>query len=208
MQTLIANPVKQYVYIIKTARKNGDVSVRIGKSKDVERRRKEIEMYCPNAKTLHAFHVANDNLNAGRIEKQIQRMLPTQRQGGDNFKFNSIFLANVVVPQNQELVRGLNVQDIPAPSEKVATHEMTKDEYMSLKIQLAKLNNKMSKGQELEFFEQALRKQIVDRLAEEANREKALAKLKFLKKQQKVKAYKEKKAKEQRAFHYLAYFMR
>ena len=135
MQTLIANPVKQYVYIIKTARKNGDVSVRIGKSKDVERRRKEIEMYCPNAKTLHAFHVANDNLNAGRVEKQIQRMFPTQRQGGDNFKFNSIFLANVVVPQIQELVRGLNVQDIPAPSEKVATHEKTKDEYMSLKIQ-------------------------------------------------------------------------
>ena len=208
MQTLIANPVKQYVYIIKTARKNGDVSVRIGKSKDVERRRKEIEMYCPNAKTLHAFHVANDNLNAGRIEKQIQRMFPTQRQGGDNFKFNSIFLANVVVPQIQELVRGLNVQDIPAPSEKVATHEMTKDEYMSLKIQLAKLNNKMSKGQELEFFEQALRKQIVDRLAHEANREKALAKLKFIKKQKKVKAYKERKAKEQRAFHYLAYIMR
>ena len=103
MQTLIANPVKQYVYIIKTSRKNGDISVRIGKSKDVERRRKEIEMYCPNAKTLHAFHVANDNLNAGRVEKQIQRMFPTQRQGGDNFKFNSIFLANVVVPQIQEL---------------------------------------------------------------------------------------------------------
>ena len=208
MQTLIANPVKQYVYIIKTARKNGDVSVRIGKSKDVERRRKEIEMYCPNAKTLHAFHVANDNLNAGRVEKQIQRMFPTQRQGGDNFKFNSIFLANVVVPQIQELVRGLNVQDIPAPSEKVATHEMSKQEYLALKIQLAKLNNKMSKGQELEFFEQALRKQIVDRLAEEANREKALAKLKFIKKQEKVKAYKERKAKEQRAFHYLAYIMR
>ena len=208
MQTLIANPVKQYVYIIKTARKNGDVSVRIGKSKDVERRRKEIEMYCPNAKTLHAFHVANDNLNAGRIEKQIQRMFPTQRQGGDNFKFNSIFLANVVVPQIQELVRGLNVQDIPAPSEKVATHEMTKDEYMSLKIQLAKLNNKMSKGQELEFFEQKLRKDIVDRLAYEANREKSIAHMKFINKQQKVKAYKERKAKEQRAFHYLAYIMR
>ncbi len=121
-------------------------------------------------------------------------MFPTQRQGGDNFKFNSIFLANVVVPQIKELVRSLNVQEIPAASEKVATHEMTKDEYMSLKIQLAKLNNKMSKGQELEFFEQALRKQIVDRL--------------FLKKQQKIKAYKERKAKEQRAFHYLAYIMR
>ena len=206
MQTL--NPVKQFVYIIETGRANGKVSVRIGKSKDVERRRKEIGMYCPNAKILHSFHVANDNLNAGRVEKQIQRMFPTQRQGGDNFKFNSIFLANVVVPQIKELVRSLNIQDIPAPSEKVATHEMTKDEYMSLKIQLAKLNNKMSKGQELEFFEQALRKQIVDRLAEEANREKALAKLKFLKKQQKVKAYKERKAKEQRAFHYLAYIMR
>ena len=208
MQTLIANPVKQYVYIIQTGRKNGDVSVRIGKSKDVERRRKEIGMYCPNAKILQSFHVANDNLNAGRVEKQIQRMFPTQRQGGDNFKFNSIFLANVVFPQIKELVRSLNVQDIPAPSEKVATHEMSKQEYMALKIQLLKLNNKMSKGQELEFFEQALRKQIVDRLAEEANREKALAKLKFLKKQQKVKAYKERKAKEQRAFHYLAYIMR
>ena len=208
MQTLIANPVKQYVYIIETGRKNGNVSVRIGKSKDVERRRKEIGMYCPNAKILHSFHVANDNLNAGRVEKQIQRMFPTQRQGGDNFKFNSIFLANVVFPQIKELVRSLNIQDIPAPSEKVATHEMTKDEYMSLKIQLAKLNNKMSKGQELEFFEQALRKQIVDRLAEEANREKALSKLKHLKLQEKRRAYQEKRAKEQRAFHYLAYIMR
>ena len=208
MQTLIANPVKQYVYIIQTGRKNGDVSVRIGKSKDVERRRKEIGMYCPNAKILHSFHVANDNLNAGRVEKQIQRMFPTQRQGGDNFKFNSIFLANVVVPQIKELVRSLNIQDIPAPSEKVATHEMTKDEYMSLKIQLAKLNNKMSKGQELEFFEQKLRKDIIDRLAHEANREKSIAHMKFINKQKKVKAYKERKAKEQRAFHYLAYIMR
>tara|TARA_S200000501_G_C20616334_1_gene652562 strand:+ start:150 stop:776 length:627 start_codon:yes stop_codon:yes gene_type:complete len=208
MQTLIANPVKQYVYIIETGRKNGNVSVRIGKSKDVERRRKEIGMYCPNAKILHSFHVANDNLNAGRVEKQIQRMFPTQRQGGDNFKFNSIFLANVVFPQIQELVRGLNVQEIPAPSEKVATREMSKQEYMALKIQLAKLNNKMSKGQELEFFEQAQRKQIVDALAEEANREKALSKLKHLKIQEKRRAYKEKRAKEQRAFHYLAFIMR
>ena len=208
MQTLIANPVKQYVYIIQTGRKNGDVSVRIGKSKDVERRRKEIGMYCPNAKVLHSFHVANDNLNAGRVEKQIQRMFPTQKQGGDNFKFNSIFLANVVVPQIKELVRSLNVQDIPAPSEKVATREMSKEEYIALKIQLTKLNNKMSKGQELEFFEQVQRKQIVDALAEEANREKALSKLKHLKLQEKRRAYQEKRAKEQRAFHYLAYIMR
>ena len=208
MQTLIANPVKQYVYIIETGRKNGNISVRLGKSKDVERRRKEIGMYCPNAKVLHSFHVANDNLNAGRVEKQIQRMFPTQRQGGDNFKFNSIFLANVVVPQIKELVRSLNVQDIPAPSEKVATREMSKEEYIALKIQLTKLNNKMSKGQELEFFEQVQRKQIVDRLAEEANREKALSKLKHLKLQEKRRAYQEKRAKEQRAFHYLAYIMR
>ena len=208
MQTLIANPVKQYVYIIQTGRKNGDVSVRIGKSKDVERRTKEIGMYCPNAKVLHSFHVANDNLNAVRVEKQIQRMFPTQRQGGDNFKFNSIFLANVVVPQIKELVRSLNIQDIPAPSEKVATREMSKEEYIALKIQLTKLNNKMSKGQELEFFEQVQRKQIVDALAEEANREKALSKLKHLKLQEKRRAYQEKRAKEQRAFHYLAYIMR
>ena len=208
MQTLIANPVKQYVYIIQTGRKNGDVSVRIGKSKDVERRRKEIGMYCPNAKVLHSFHVANDNLNAVRVEKQIQRMFPTQRQGGDNFKFNSIFLANVVVPQIKELVRSLNVQDIPTPSEKVATREMSKEEYIALKIQLTKLNNKMSRGQELEFFEQVQRKQIVDALAEEANREKALSKLKHLKLQEKRRAYQEKRAKEQRAFHYLAYIMR
>ena len=208
MQTLIANPVKQYVYIIQTGRKNGDVSVRIGKSKDVERRRKEIGMYCPNAKVLHSFHVANDNLNAVRVEKQIQRMFPTQRQGGDNFKFNSIFLANVVVPQIKELVRSLNVQDIPTPSEKVATREMSNEEYIALKIQLTKLNNKMSRGQELEFFEQVQRKQIVDALAEEANREKALSKLKHLKLQEKRRAYQEKRAKEQRAFHYLAYIMR
>ena len=208
MTTLTLNPVKQFVYIIQTGRKNGDVSVRIGKSKDVERRRKEIGMYCPNAKVLHSFHVANDNLNAVRVEKQIQRMFPTQRQGGDNFKFNSIFLANVVVPQIKELVRSLNVQDIPTPSEKVATREMSNEEYIALKIQLTKLNNKMSKGQELEFFEQVQRKQIVDALAEEANREKALSKLKHLKLQEKRRAYQEKRAKEQRAFHYLAYIMR
>ena len=208
MQTLLSNPVKHYVYIIETGRTNGNVSVRIGKSKDVEQRRKGIEMYCPNAKILHTFHVANDNATALQVEKKIQRMFPVQKQGGDNFEFNSIFLANVVVPQIKELVRSLNVQDIPAPSERVATREMSHQEFMALKIQLAKLNNKMSKGQELEFFEQAQRKQIVDALAEEANREKALSKLKFLKKQEKVKAYKEKRAKEQRAFHYLAYIMR
>ena len=208
MTTLTLNPVKQFVYIIETGRTNGKVSVRIGKSKDVEQRRKGIEMYCPNAKVLHTFHVANDNPTALQVEKKIQRMFPVQRQGGDNFEFNSIFLANVVVPQIKELVRGLNVQDIPAPSEKVATREMSKEEYIALKIQLTKLNNKMSKGQELEFFEQAQRKQIVDALAEEANREKALSKLKHLKIQEKRRAYKEKRAKEQRAFHYLAYIMR
>ena len=208
MTTLTLNPVKQFVYIIETGRTNGKVSVRIGKSKDVEQRRKGIEMYCPNAKVLHTFHVANDNPTALQVEKKIQRMFPVQRQGGDNFEFNSIFLANVVVPQIKELVRGLNVQDIPAPSEKVATREMSKEEYIALKIQLTKLNNKMSKGQELEFFEQAQRKQIVDALAEEANREKALSKLKHLKLQEKRRAYKEKRAKEQRAFHYLAYIMK
>ena len=208
MTTLTLNPVKQFVYIIETGRTNGKVSVRIGKSKDVEQRRKGIEMYCPNAKVLHTFHVANDNQTALQVEKKIQRMFPVQKQGGDNFEFNSIYLANVVVPQIKELVRGLNVQDIPAPSERVATREMSKEEYIALKIQLTKLNNKMSKGQELEFFEQAQRKQIVDALAEEANREKALSKLKHLKKQQKIRAYKEKRAKEQRAFHYLAYIMR
>ena len=208
MQTLISNPVKQFVYIIETGRTNGKVSVRIGKSKDVDQRRKGIEMYCPNAKILHTFHVANDNQTALQIEKKIHRMFPIQKQGGDNFEFNSIYLANVVVPQIKELVRSLNVQDIPAPSEKVATREMSKQEFMALKIQLAKLNNKMSKGQELEFFEQKLRKDIVDRLAHEANREKSIAHMKFINKQKKVKAYKERKAKEQRAFHYLAYIMR
>ena len=208
MTTLTLNPVKQFVYIIETGRTNGKVSVRIGKSKDVEQRRRGIEMYCPNAKVLHTFHVANDNQTALQVEKKIQRMFPVQKQGGDNFEFNSIYLANVVVPQIKELVRGLNVQDIPAPSEKVATREMSKQEYLALKIELVRLNNKMSKGQQLEFFEQARRKQIVDALAEEANREKALSKLKHLKIQEKRRAYKEKRAKEQRAFHYLAYIMR
>ena len=157
---------------------------------------------------LYAFHVANDNATALKMEKQIQNKFPLQNLRGDNFKFNSIYLANVVVPTIKEFVRSLKVQDIPTPIEGVATHEMTKDEYMSLKIQLAKLNNKMSKGQELEFFEQELRKDIVDRLAYEANREKAVAHMKFINKQKKVKAYKERKAKEQRAFHYLAYIMR
>ena len=208
MQTLISNPVKQFVYIIETGRTNGMVSVRIGKSKDVEQRRKGIQMYCPNAKVLHTFHVANDNQTALQVEKKIQRMFPVQRQGGDNFEFNSIFLANVVVPQIKELVRSLNVQDIPAPSEKIATREMSKQEYLALKVQLAKLNNKMSKEGELEFFERALRQNIIDRLAEEANREKALSLLKFTMKQAKRKAYLERKAKEQRAFHYLAFIMR
>ena len=205
---LTANLVKTYVYIIETSRTNGSVSVRIGKSANVERRRKEIGMYHPNAKILHTFHVANDNLSALQVEKRIQRMFPTQRTGGDNFKFNSIFLANVVVPQITQFVKSLNVEEIPAPSEKVATRQMSKQEYMALKVQLAKLNNKMSKEGELEFFERALRQNIIDRLAEEANREKALSLLKFTMKQAKRKAYLERKAKEQRAFHYLAFIMR
>ena len=90
MQTLIANPVKQYVYIIETGRKNGNVSVRIGKSNDVERRRKEIGMYTDYAKILYRFHVANDNATALRIETQIQNKFPLQNVKGDNFKFNSI----------------------------------------------------------------------------------------------------------------------
>ena len=205
---LTANLVKTYVYIIETSRTNGSVSVRIGKSANVERRRKEIGMYHPNAKILHTFHVANDNLTALQVEKRIQRMFPAQRTGGDNFKFNSIFLANVVVPQITQFVKSLNVEEIPTPSERVATRQMSKQEYMALKVKLAQLNNKMSKEGELEFFERELRKNIIDRLAEEANREKALSLLKFTMKQAKRKAYLERKAKEQRAFHYLAFIMR
>ena len=208
MQTLNPNPVKQFVYIIETGRANGKVSVRIGKSKDVEQRRKMIAMYCPNAKVLHTFHVANDITTALQVEKRIQRMFPAQHIKGDNFEFNSIYLENVAVPDIKTFVRSLKVQDIPAPIEGVATDEMSKDEYMSLKKELYKLNNKMSKGQELEFFEQAQRKDIINRLAYEANREKSIAHMKFCIKQKKVKAYKERKAKEQRAFHYLAFLMR
>jgi hypothetical protein len=208
MQTLIPNPVKQFVYIIETGRANGKVSVRIGKSKDAEQRRKMIAMYCPNAKVLHTFHVANDITTALQVEKRIQRMFPAQHIKGDNFEFNSIYLENVAVPDIKTFVRSLNVQEIPASSEKVATREMMNDEYVALKKELYKLNNKMSKGQELEFFEQSRRKQIVTAIAEEANREKALSKLKNLEIQKKRKAYKEKRAKQQRAFHYLAFIMR
>ena len=208
MTTLTANPVKNYVYIIETGRKNGNVNVRIGKSTDVEQRRKGIKIYCPNAKILHTFHVANDNLTALKIERKIHKMFSIQNVEGDNFEFNSIFLANVVVPQITQFVKSLKVEEIPAPSEKVATRQMSKQEYMALKVQLAKLNNKMSKEGELEFFERALRQNIIDRLAEEANREKALSLLKFTMKQAKRKTYLERKAKEQRAFHYLAFIMR
>ena len=205
---LTANLVKTYVYIIETSRTNGSVSVRIGKSANVERRRKEIGMYHPNAKILHTFHVANDNLTALKIERKIHKMFSIQNVEGDNFEFNSIFLANVVVPQINQFVKTLKIEEIPAPSERVATREMSKQEYLALKVQLAKLNNKMSREGELEFFERELRKNIIDRLAEEANRERALAKLKFLKLQEKRRAYQEKRAKEQRAFHYLAFIMR
>ena len=208
MTTLTANPVKNYVYIIETGRKNGNVNVRIGKSTDVEQRRKGIKIYCPNAKILHTFHVANDNQTALKIERKIHKMFSIQNVEGDNFEFNSIFLANVVVPQITQFVKSLNVEEIPAPSEKVATRQMSKQEYMALKVKLAQLNNKMSKEGELEFFERALRQNIIDRLAEEANREKALSLLKFTMKQAKRKAYLERKAKEQRAFHYLAFIMR
>ena len=208
MTTLTANPVKNYVYIIETGRKNGNVNVRIGKSTDVEQRRKGIKIYCPNAKILHTFHVANDNLTALKIERKIHKMFSIQNVEGDNFEFNSIFLANVVVPQITQFVKSLNVEEIPAPSEKVATRQMSKQEYMALKVKLAQLNNKMSKEGELEFFERALRQNIIDRLAEEANREKALSLLKFTMKQAKRKTYLERKAKEQRAFHYLAFIMR
>tara|TARA_R100000657_G_C4636776_1_gene83534 strand:- start:220 stop:846 length:627 start_codon:yes stop_codon:yes gene_type:complete len=208
MTTLTANPVKNYVYIIETGRKNGNVNVRIGKSTDVEQRRKGIKIYCPNAKILHTFHVANDNLTALKIERKIHKMFSIQNVEGDNFEFNSIFLANVVVPQITQFVKSLNVEEIPTPSERVATRQMSKQEYMALKVKLAQLNNKMSKEGELEFFERELRKNIIDRLAEEANREKALSLLKFTMKQAKRKTYLERKAKEQRAFHYLAFIMR
>tara|TARA_Y100001935_G_C17148718_1_gene429324 strand:+ start:96 stop:722 length:627 start_codon:yes stop_codon:yes gene_type:complete len=208
MTTLTANPVKNYVYIIETGRKNGNVNVRIGKSTDVEQRRKGIKIYCPNAKILHTFHVANDNLTALKIERKIHKMFSIQNVEGDNFEFNSIFLANVVVPQITQFVKSLKVEEIPTPSERVATRQMSKQEYMALKVKLAQLNNKMSKEGELEFFERELRKNIIDRLAEEANREKALSLLKFTMKQAKRKTYLERKAKEQRAFHYLAFIMR
>ena len=210
MQTLIANPVKHYVYIIrKQTTKNGKISCKIGYTKDAEQRKKGLQTGNDyKLQIVKTFHVANDSATADRIEKQIQRMFKDFKMMGEWYHFNPVYLANVAIPQIMQFVKTLNVQDIPTPSERVATREMSKEEYIALKIQLTKLNNKMSKGQELEFFEQVQRKQIVDALAEEANREKALSKLKHLKKQQKIRAYKEKRAKEQRAFHYLAYIMR
>ena len=210
MTTLIANPVKHYVYIIrKQTTKNGKISCKIGYTKDAEQRKKGLQTGNDyKLQIVKTFHVANDAATADRIEKQIQRMFKDFKMVGEWYHFNPVYLANVAIPQIMQFVKTLNVQDIPAPSEKVAKRQMSKQEYVALKTQLFKLNNKMSKEGKLEFFERALRKNIIDRLAQEANREKSIAHMKFIEKQAKRKAYLERKAKEQRAFHYLAFIMR
>jgi len=97
------------------------------------------------------------------------------------------------------------VRELPKISQSMAAPVILTDKEYAY---LAEKRIKLQKKENLELWELAELQKVEMRIkaSEKADREDGQIKLRI--KQLKVKAYKEKKAKEQRAFHYLAYIMR
>ena len=213
-RTLISNNKPYYVYVLRSILPiKGKYTVKIGKTeRKADLRKKEIEANNPfPMKVVAVHHVSNQNAEALQIEDNIQGLFKDFKTRKDLphhelFTFNTIYFQNVVMPQIDNYVKvHCKVRELPKISQSMAAPVILTDKEYAY---LAEKRIKLQKKENLELWELAELQKVEMRIkaSEKADREDGQIKLRI--KQLKVKAYKEKKAKEQRAFHYLAYIMR
>ena len=213
-RTLISNNKPYYVYVLRSILPiKGKYTVKIGKTeRKADLRKKEIEANNPfPMKVVAVHHVSNQNAEALQIEDNIQGLFKDFKPRKDLphhewFTFNTIYFQNVVMPQIDNYVKvHCKVRELPKISQSMAAPVILTDKEYAY---LAEKRIKLQKKENLELWELAELQKVEMRIkaSEKADREDGQIKLRI--KQLKVKAYKEKKAKEQRAFHYLAYIMR
>ena len=213
-RTLISNNKPYYVYVLRSILPiKGKYMVKIGKTeRKADIRKKEIESNNPfPMKVVAVHHVSNQNAEALQIEDNIQGLFKDFKTRKDLphhewFTFNTIYFQNVVMPKIDNYVKvHCKVRELPKISQSMAAPVILTDpEYAYLaekRIRLLKKGN-------LELWELAELQKVEMRIkaSEKADREDGQIQLRI--KQLKQKAYKEKKAKEQRAFHYLVYCLK
>ena len=183
------------------------MSIKIGFSKEPQRRLKELQT-CNDSKLsiLTTFHVGYTVADAMKAERQVLKMSNNYKTKVKNewVQIDPICLMNVLLPQINAYVKTLNVGNDPLPVSSIGSAKIAKKMYMALKIREINLKrrNALTLGEE---FEVALIRNALER---EKALEIKIQKAKHEAKVAKEKARREKRAKEQRAFHYLCYGMR
>ena len=212
-RTLLANNKPYYVYVLRSLKPvNGKYTVKIGKTeRPADLRKKEIESNNADPmKVVAVHHVSNQNAEALQIEDNIQRLFQQFKTRPDLphhewFRFNTIYFTNEVLSKIKNYVKiHCKVSALPKiPQVMAAPIVLSDPEYAFL----AEKRIKLQKKENLALWELAELQVIQRRIkaSELASREISQNKLRI--KQEKQRAYRQKRELEKRAFHYLCYTM-
>ena len=212
-RTLLTNNKPYYVYVLRSLKPiNGKYTVKIGKTeRPADLRKKEIETNNADPmKVVAVHHVSNQNAEALQIEDNIQSLFQQFKTRPDLphhewFRFNTIYFTNEVLSKIKNYVKiHCKVSALPKiPQVMAAPIVLSDPEYAFL----AEKRIKLQKKENLALWELAELQVIQRRIkaSELASREISQNKLRI--KQEKQRAYRQKRELEKRAFHYLCYTM-
>ena len=212
-RTLLANNKPYYVYVLRSLKPvNGKYTVKIGKTeRPADLRKKEIETNNADPmKVVAVHHVSNQNAEALQIEDNIQRLFQQFKTRPDLphhewFRFNTIYFTNEVLSKIKNYVKiHCKVSALPKIPQVMAAPVVLSDpEY----AYLAEKRIKLQKKENPALWELAELQVIQRRIkaSELASREIRQNKLRI--KQEKQRAYRQRRELEKRAFHFLCYTM-
>ena len=212
-RTLLTNNKPYYVYVLRSLKPiNGKYTVKIGKTeRPADLRKKEIETNNADPmKVVAVHHVSNQNAEALQIEDNIQSLFQQFKTRPDLphhewFRFNTIYFTNEVLSKIKNYVKiHCKVSALPKiPQVMAAPIVLSDPEYAFLAEKRIKLQKKENPA----LWELAELQVIQRRIkaSELASREISQNKLRI--KQEKQRAYRQKRELEKRAFHYLCYTM-
>ena len=212
-RTLLANNKPYYVYVLRSLKPvNGKYTVKIGKTeRPADLRKKEIESNNADPmKVVAVHHVSNQNAEALQIEDNIQRLFQQFKTRPDLphhewFRFNTIYFTNEVLSKIKNYVKiHCKVSALPKIPQVMAAPVVLSDPEYAF---LAEKRIKLQKKENPALWELAELQVIQRRIkaSELASREISQNKLRI--KQEKQRAYRQKRELEKRAFHYLCYTM-
>ena len=138
--------VKRYVYLIKKNKLvNGKMSIKIGFSKEPQRRLKELQT-CNDSKLsiLTTFHVGYTVADAMKAERQVLKMSSNYKTKVKNewVQIDPICLMNVLLPQINAYVKTLNVGNDNLQVSSNGTTKIAKKMYISLKNREININRR------------------------------------------------------------------